>query len=274
MIGYDWRIAAASVIGTSHLRSALSCQDNHACDIFVDSDGRQVLAVVASDGAGSAARSQEGSYIACRIIQQALRAYLTSTGGLGDLSCRTARQWVGLVQDAIADRAREQGEALRNYACTLLAAFIGENVAAFLQIGDGAMVVAADEPGEWTWVYWPQSGEFANTTYFVTDNNAMDNLQFDVRNSLVYEIAMFTDGLQSLVLDYSARIVHSPFFDRIFVPVRASLLSGCDYKLSNALKEYLAAPRVCERTDDDKTLILATRRAPPIAITQERPQGQ
>jgi hypothetical protein len=50
----------------------------------------------------------------------------------------------------------------------------------------------------------------------------------------------------------------------MFGPVRALEVEGIDTELSLGLEQYLASPTVCERTDDDKTLILATRR-PPVA---------
>jgi hypothetical protein len=46
----------------------------------------------------------------------------------------------------------------------------------------------------------------------------------------------------------------------MFAPVRAAA-AGFSAPLSSALTAYLALPRINERTDDDKTLILATRRA-------------
>jgi len=42
-------------------------------------------------------------------------------------------------------------------------------------------------------------------------------------------------------------------------PVRKTPVCGVDETLSKRLQEYLASPAICERTDDDKTLVLATR---------------
>lgn len=83
------------------------------------------------------------------------------------------------------------------------------------------------------------------------------------------EVALFTDGIESLVLHYASKTVHNRFFDNMFAPVRALEKEGMDADLSKELEKYLASPAVCERTDDDKTLILAKRRPPLVAVEVE-----
>jgi hypothetical protein len=46
----------------------------------------------------------------------------------------------------------------------------------------------------------------------------------------------------------------------MFPPIRKSQASGVDAELSQALDKYLSSPTINSRTDDDKTLILASRR--------------
>jgi hypothetical protein len=46
----------------------------------------------------------------------------------------------------------------------------------------------------------------------------------------------------------------------MFPAVRRSTVAGVDTDLSRALEEYLSGPLINARTDDDKTLILASRR--------------
>lgn len=256
-----WRIAAASAIGTSHIKQGTVCQDSHACRVFEDGAGRHVAVFVVSDGAGSAARAEEGSDIACRTIVEAVEVLLANGGQVAAIDADTARSWVEMVQSAITFRADEAGAVPRDYACTLLVAVVAEDAAIFIQVGDGAMVVA-DEAGEWSWVHWPQRGDYANTTYFVTDASATDQMAFDLVERRVDEVAVFTDGIEALVLHYASKTVHAPFFDKMFVPVRGLEAEGVDQGLSAGLERYLASPTVCERTDDDKTLVLATRRPP------------
>lgn len=270
MSGRGWRIAAASTIGTSHIKQGTICQDSHACRILEDGAGKTVAVLVVSDGAGSATRADEGSDLACSTIIEAVEVFLANGSQVADIDIDTARSWVEMVQTAITFRAGENGAVPRDYACTLLAAVIAEDAAAFMQIGDGAMVVP-NEAGEWTWVHWPQRGDYANTTYFVTEEGAVDQLAFDLVERQVDEVALFTDGIEALVLHYATRAVYAPFFDKMFMPVRALEVEGVDLGLSTGLERYLATPMVCERTDDDKTLVLATRR-PTVSVTEAAPQ--
>ncbi len=260
-----WRIAAASTIGTSHTKQGTVCQDSHACRIFADREGKAIAALVASDGAGSASRADEGSQIACSTIIEAIEVFLADGNRVVDIGLDVARSWVEMVQTAITFQAAEDRMTARDYACTLLVAVLAEDAAAFLQIGDGAMVVA-DEVGEWTWVHWPQRGDYANTTFFVTEEWAADRLAFDLVSGSIDEVALFTDGIEALVLHYATKTVHAPFFEKMFAPVRASEAENVNEALSAGLERYLASPAVCNRTDDDKTLILATRRASTMTV--------
>jgi hypothetical protein len=149
----------------------------------------------------------------------------------------------------------------------VLFALVGVEAAVFLQIGDGVIVVN-DQALHWSWVFWPERGEFANTTFFVTDAAASDHLRFEHRQGSIDEIALLTDGIEPLVLHYASRIVHTPFFDRMFGPVRRSKAVGEDLALSQDLESYLSSPAILERTDDDKTLVLATRRQQEVTGSQ------
>ena len=235
--------------------------------VLEDSDGKAVAVLIVSDGAGSALRARQGSDLSCRTILDAVETFLADGGSVASIDLEIARSWVGMVGKAISLHAQESGSIPRDYACTLLAAIIADDAAAFLQIGDGAIVVP-DEAGIWTWIHWPQRGDYANITYFVTDEGATDRLAFNLVKRSIEEVSLFTDGIEPLVLHYSSQTVHSPFFDRMFEPLRASGIVGIDQNLSAGLERYLASPTICDRTDDDKTLILATRRRASVGASE------
>ena len=62
-----------------------------------------------------------------------------------------------------------------------------------------------------------------------------------------------------LALRFADQSVHGPFFRQIFQALRAAEPASA---LQNPLHEFLTSTAVNSRTDDDKTLILATRRLP------------
>jgi hypothetical protein len=71
-------------------------------------------------------------------------------------------------------------------------------------------------------------------------------------------VAVLTDGLERIAIDFAARQPFHKFFDGMARPVFASTQKGRDRPLSASLKNYLEGDAVCARTDDDKTLVLAT----------------
>ncbi len=102
----------------------------------------------------------------------------------------------------------------------------------------------------------PQQGEYANETFFATDEDANDFLEVSYRNEVFNEVALFTDGIQQLVLNFQTLAINEEFFSQWFQWLREIE----DEKSGNqVLKNYLDSPKINERTDDDKTLILAVR---------------
>lgn len=143
---------------------------------------------------------------------------------------------------------------MRDLACTLLTAIVGEDGAAFSQIGDGAIVYRASELFQTA--FWPQTGEYAGTTFFLTGTDLEKRLMFNVLKNRVDEVALLTDGLQPLALHYDSRTVHAPFFQPMFEAMRQTAEVQ---SLDEPLNQFLTSKPVNDRTDDDKTLILATR---------------
>lgn len=253
-----WRIASASVAGTSHKSRGTPGQDAFRAEI-IEYGGEQILIAAASDGAGSARAADVGSRTAVVSVVEQARAWLSTEPPLSALTRSVMVEWLKGVREQIADIAAEAEAEMRDYAATLLVTVLGPNYAAFGQIGDGAIVVPTDEQ-DWTWIFWPQHGEYANTTYFVTDNDALEKLEFDAGPRTIMEVAIFSDGLEAMVLDYRSRAVHQPFFNRMISPLRQQRATGNAPILSKHLETYLSSSTVTERTDDDITLILASRR--------------
>jgi hypothetical protein len=261
-------------VGTAHVRRGLPCQDACRCEELATAAGEPLLLALVADGAGSAPRAEIGSRLACDLVQAELRAFFAAGGALGDLSRQAVEDLLARLQGAVAVRAEADGCRVRDYACTLLAAVVGTDRAVFFQVGDGAIVVsaaaggaegpAAESPGqetaaEYGWVFWPGSGEYENVTFFATEPDAKEHLEWDLLLRPIEEIALFSDGLQRLALHYASRTVHAPFFRSKLSVLSESAASP--EALAAGLSNFLASPEVDLRTDDDRTLVLATRRA-------------
>ena len=250
----------ASAIGTSHIAGGVPCQDCHFHLIVNDAEGHPVAILVVSDGAGSAAQAEIGAKLACHTFAKLVADYIEGGGKVENIGRDLAARWIAGVIYRLSLKSWDDESQPRDYACTLLAAICGETATVFLQIGDGAIVISDGWTTTWRHVFWPQHGEFANTTNFVTSEDALDVLEFHATRETVTEIALFSDGLENLLLHKANKSVHAPFFDSMFPSVRRSTVAGEDPELSRALAVYLSTAPINERTNDDKTLILATRR--------------
>jgi hypothetical protein len=218
-----------------------------------------VLIVAVSDGAGSAAYSDIGSSIAVTTFISDVELFMAGGGQVSAIDAPQASCWVRRAATAATAAAEANEHEVREYSCTLLAAIVGAEHAAFIQVGDGAIVVSHGDDDGWSYVFWPQHGEFANTTNFIQSIEVDSIIAFDLAPRRVDELAIFSDGIENLVLHKASRSVQQTFFQTMIQPVRNSEATGLDRELSQALRRYLASPVICERTDDDKTLVLASR---------------
>ena len=231
------------------------CQDRLACVVLTNG----ALVAVVSDGAGSAPRAAVGAEVAVQAVVDQFRRLAEGPGCPELLSALedAARH----ARDAVLARAEADGEEAASYAATLLALVDTPDGGAVLQIGDGVIVVG-EEAGAWRWMFWPERGEYANTTRFLTDTDAPDHVRVAELPGSPTDVAIMTDGLQSLALHYASQSVHEPFFHGMFQPLHGSSGFGEVPALSASLEQFLSSDRVRVRTDDDVSLILATRRSP------------
>ena len=259
MITLPWRYAFASVIGASHTKSGLPCQDASDCQILMAPSGEAVLVAVVSDGAGSADRSHIGSRLACALFMGEMATLFESGGVVADVTEGFCKLWLTRFQHEIASRAEAEGVSPRAFACTFLAAVVGDSRSAFCQIGDGAIVnQPQDSPGEYCYMFWPEKGEYENQTYFATDPLAASHLQHDAPPYRINEVALFSDGLERLALHMESQTAYAPFFQPMFAPLYKAA-DGHSQELSVALNQFLSSKRIQDQTDDDTSLVLATR---------------
>lgn len=211
-----------------------------------------MLSVFVSDGAGSASHGGQGADEAIQAAAKYLEKYVAQVEfGLNDewaVGCITA------VREHVYQLAAAADLAPREFACTFLGAIVLPTAALAFQVGDGGIVL--DSGSGLELAVEPMSGEYANMTHFVTDDDAVTVLKSRVYQARVTKVAAFSDGLQRLALNMTANTPHEPFFAPFF-KVLSSVGDGKEDELTAALVEFLNSERVNERTDDDKTLALA-----------------
>ncbi len=223
-----------------------------------------MIACVA-DGAGSAARSDLGARIACQTWVQQMRLHTEQGWGF---TSNYGQRFALEARNAIRNQASIDKAPLAEYACTFLGACLRPEQALFVQIGDGAIVIGAiAEVDQYEVVFWPDQGEYANTTTFLTDELTPYRTRSWSYSTRIDKVALFSDGLQRLALNYETQSAFAPFFNSMFEHLRES--EPIDRtELSFALSSFLDSDPINDRTDDDKTLVLATRLRAPYAAPE------
>ena len=248
-----WRAVGTSVAGTSHIKLNVPCQD-HCAYQRITIGSAQALLVAIADGAGSASLSDIGARAAVDHLLGVIPAELTDVLQLNE---DLLKRWLASTRRHLDDVASDCGADLRELACTILVGVLGEFASFFAQIGDGAWIVQRGT--EYFAATWPSDGEYVNETTFLTSPAWAESIKSRTVLGRMSAAAGFTDGLQRLALQFDSQSVHVPFFDPLFAVLRSA---DDETTLISPLIEFLSSDRIAERTDDDKTLVLACRADP------------
>ncbi len=250
-----WTYTRASAIGTSHQRRDESCQD-YSCirclPINKNSDRWFLFAAVA-DGAGTAKFSAKGARLAVHILEQEVQRCLEKCET--NLTTEMLKSAVLKTSNHIEDYASRSGHKSRDYASTLICTILLPDQAWHLQVGDGAAVFRYGQQRNVD--YWPAKGEYGNETFFITDENVLD--QIHIREiQIPDEITLFTDGLESIALNLKSKEVHQPFYESFYRVLRQRE-AGFQKDLAKGLATWMQTDLVTSRSDDDKSLVLISR---------------
>jgi Protein phosphatase 2C len=260
-----WQAVGHSVKGIAHEASGTPCQDY--VDYFHARLGvEQALLVGIADGAGSAAAAKLGAEAS---VQHLLRSVAALGKRVIDLTEDDVRMCFRSARDHLEELAERDGIPLRELSCTALLGVLGETGCVFAQIGDGAWV--AEYRGACEAITWPAHGEHANETIFLTHPSLMSpdgwerHFQFKRWEKPVMNIAGFTDGLEGLALHLTTRTAHGPFFSQMFTGLSNALAQHNDLQdFAAPLIAFLQSDEINQRTEDDKTLVVACRRRLPL----------
>jgi hypothetical protein len=211
-----------------------------------------VLSIFVADGAGSAQHGGDGAELAIKAAAEFMQKKLALPEfGLGD---DFAVDCVMSVRAALFSGAEKARVRAREFACTFLGIVSTNQGTLIMQIGDGGIVIDVGSGLEVPIV--PMSGEYANMTHFITDEDAVDRLESRAFTKPVIKAAVFSDGVQRLALQMDTNTAHEPFFAPFF-KVLSTATSEQEDQLQGALMRFLSSDAVNDRTDDDKTLALA-----------------
>lgn len=242
-----WSIYAASATGASHKQRNIVCQD-----AFAFHREKNTLIAAVCDGAGSARFSDVGARYVTRLFVQRL-SELPEVDYLSAEQVKSgAIRILNEIRQQLADLATQKGHDLKDYACTLVAAWIGDKNGWLVHLGDGLAVVT--DKNTQTTLSLPENGEYSNQTWFLTATDWQPHLRFTpIEHS--QQLILMSDGVQPFAMNKQGNGLYDPFITPVI-----RYLSQVDEELGNkALFGTLDDPRTYEITGDDKTLLIAFR---------------
>jgi len=239
-----WTISGASVAGTSHDDSGAPCQDAYA---YHRTEHVVILAV--GDGAGSAPHGEIGASLATLAATSYIAGALEGRRPHPKTLRRLLRHAAQHARNVVLQHAEPLGHDPRDYATTLLVSVITEPHVGVIQMGDGAIVTQGQD-GTLDILTRQQDREYVNEVTFLTCDNYQDELRVAVRHAPnLRSVCLVTDGVETVAVRRATNAPHPGFFN----PLLKEPLSSAQ------LATLLTSAPVCERTDDDKTILIANK---------------
>lgn len=268
-------IIGASKRGRSHEHQGTDRDDHFVIDIVDD----WYITIVA-DGAGSASLSSLGSKIVAEKSIQIITEALTSNKSLLDLITEYSQnnenetKVRNALYKILAKSAHESYKALykesenkntsvKKFHTTLLITLtkkfdFGYFVAGF-QIGDGISAICQKDSNV-ILLGWPDSGEYAGQTRFVTDANlytSSDELYNRIKFKIVNDfnaIFSMTDGISDPIFGDEKNLKKTQFWNEFNNTINNAINSNNNLDKDEKLLKWMNFYQ--EREHDDRTLVI------------------
>lgn len=256
----SWLAGHASTRGVGHIINGTPCQDSS--NIWQSPDGRFLVGAVA-DGGGSLTRSEIGSAIAASLVVSATAAKLQSgfleTGSSHDFELH----WRSVIRDVRATIELEArmtpGASARDYGTTLIAFAMMENRCAAVQVGDGFLVLGSDSAKDnpnYQLVFDARPVEHVGEVVWLTSSAWEEDFRCALLETDADLVVVSTDGLEKVAILQRGQTPFPGFFTPLAQRVRQAR-SGED--VTTLVTSIVTMKELDTKTDDDKTLIVATR---------------
>jgi hypothetical protein len=177
--------------------------------------------------------------------------------GASSLDESALTEAIARAREFVLRSASDFGVPAREFASTLLVAAVTPTQVVVAQLGDGIVVVGT---GQDLRLAVSVEQELLNVTDFLVDSDAMEKvLRWSGPSNDVNSIAVSTDGLVPVLMDQRRNIPHPPMFGMLFSSMHTA---EDETEVTEQLHAFIRSEQVCQRTDDDKTLVLAWRGIP------------
>ncbi len=247
----EWKVFLASAAGKAHLASNVPCQDAGHYAVI----GSALVGVVC-DGAGSASAGQEGAEFFARKVTARIAEAIEAGQFAGMAPADYRAPLAEIIQAAraqLGEIAAARQLALRDFSCTLVGCILSGDGGCFFHIGDGFAIYMRGD-GE-SVLSQPENGEYADETYFVTDDSWNSHLRVTPLSGIGRGeiIGLMSDGTSPFAVNRPRTGFFRPFID----PIVKFLRNTTEHTGNQALKKVLEDEKTFAITSDDKTLLLA-----------------
>lgn len=244
-MNHRWRVHAASVIGKGHIDLGLPCQD-----AFDYAQNNNHLIAVVCDGAGSANRSELGA----KTCASAITSFISSHQDIAALAIPADYracivEAIQSSRNAIFEAAASEACDVSDLSCTVVGAVLHKAGGCIFHIGDGVGSAILEDGSSLT--SHPENGEYANETYFVTQDNWQDHLRLTPFSGLAKLLVLMSDG--AMPFAFSKAGLFQPFIG----PVVSYLKNKTETEGGESLHATMADERTWKITQDDKSLLIA-----------------
>ena len=250
-----WRLFRASATGQRNLDQGAPGQDASHCSVT-----DELLVAVVCDGAGSVPQGQAGAEFLAGALVDAVASAVRADRDMLDVQADAGARLEAAIEHAVAaarsrlaELADARALALDDFSCTLVGCVASADGGRFFHIGDGFAIyqgAAGDSV-----LSRPENGEYADETFFATDEDWQDHLRFTPvpRPERGSVIGLMSDGTAPFAVNRERSAFFRPFID----PIAAFLRDAAPSHGDAALRNLLESPRASEISHDDKTLVLA-----------------
>ncbi|QQZ28204.1 protein phosphatase 2C domain-containing protein [Thiothrix subterranea] len=239
------KIVKNIMIGRGHSSSNMPCQDS-----VYTNKGKKHLGIAVSDGAGSKKLSGIGSKIAAKQSIGYVSSYFSELYDITSEKLIADKIRSHIIKHIRKDKLFSSND-INDYSCTLVFVVIEKATNRYIagHIGDG-LIISRSEQEAFIFSH-PHNGEYSNTTFFITENDAIDNF-FIYKGELSKSTGfmVMTDGTSSSLYDNKTKLP-APAINTIFGWLDNESERKVQIALSNAMKDFFI-----KKTHDDCSIAI------------------
>lgn len=240
-----WKFAQASVQGRGHVNNNVPCQDK----TFTISQNN-VCSIVLADGAGSASLSHIGAEGTTKTVGAYLCENFDRLYEQNDANIARELLMESIKTELTNLSLINQCE-IKDLASTLLAVAVKDEHYIILHIGDG--VIGLYDGESIKVASMPENGEFANSTFFTTSNNAKNHLRlFKGRLKNIVGFIMFSDGPEPILCHHKEKEI-TPSLTQAFDDIKTIERAEVEYNLLATLN------LIKNRVTDDCSIVMMSK---------------